>query len=66
MADGERDACWYCGGFLCVYCRDRFGVCGCPGSDRAHDDLIHATTAAERRSIMTRRVLAGAAKKRTR
>jgi hypothetical protein len=54
VEEGELERCWYCEGALCVYCRDRFGVCGCPGSDQAQEDLIHATNASERRAILRR------------
>jgi hypothetical protein len=54
IGEGELERCWYCEGPLCVYCCDRFSVCGCPGSDQAQEDLIHAATPAERRAIMQR------------
>lgn len=52
IEDGELEGCWYCEGPLCSDCWDRFGVCGCPGSDQAQADLLKATTYEERREII--------------
>jgi hypothetical protein len=52
--DGELEGCWFCEGALCIECWDRYGVCGCPGSDQAQTDLLKTSTHAERAEIMNR------------
>jgi hypothetical protein len=44
LAGKHRQHCWYCGKPLCTVCSDCFGVCGCPGSEQAQQEVVKALT----------------------
>jgi hypothetical protein len=47
---------------MCLDCWEVHGVCGCPGSDQAQEDIRNAKTRAERAAIMMRPGPIGATK----
>jgi hypothetical protein len=60
----DLELCWFCEGPMRIDCWEEFGVCGCPGSDRAQEDIRNAKTHAGRGEIMNRPGPIGATKNR--
>jgi hypothetical protein len=64
VAPKDLEFCWFCQGPLCYDCWEDIGVCGCPGSDQAQEDIRSAKTHSERAEIMMRPGLIGATRNR--